>query len=546
MEQKFFARDPWFWAGFLVGGFFLGLTLWFGLGMDQSIYCYGAWVWRHYHLPPYVGIFEHNYPGIFLVNYLAMGLFGESTLGFRFFDFLVQTSCLPMIFHLARKLAGTGLAGFFAAVFYGIYYYSLGANGAGQRETFIFWLLLLCTVLALTMENRFWLRAFIIGLLLGGAFLLKPFYGLAWPVFGVLFLSQGLKKRPVMVWLESSLFGLCCLAPALIFVLAYWRLGYINQLYLNTVWFNSEIYTQMTDPFAQRLVFATRILPLVIFRDYPLLLLPAILAGVLQAWKGGLVRDKTLFALLGSMLFIGLFSYFLQGKYFPYQLAVFMGMACIFSGWASGLAWLALSNLSRSRPAKTMLLISGLVWAGINITSLDSFGRFFAVHYCFRNFIRAYLAGYGTPRDSQLSANYYLAAQYLKPLIRPHDRIACFGPYPLVPFLLRQRLPTYFPCVHHLLLMRKDGKVLPQQKQWIQEFSSDIIQAGPRFIIVSDRFPGFQDKFFNFINREVKVALEEQFPELDHLIKNNYRPLKVIGHVLIYELSEPESKTLKQ
>ena len=115
MQENKILSDPLFWISFIAGGFFLSFTLWFGLAMDQSIFCYSVWVWKTFGLPPYVGAWDHAFPAIFIIHRLALALFGESVLGFRFFDYLVQLSCLPMIFYLAKRLSGFSASGFLAA-----------------------------------------------------------------------------------------------------------------------------------------------------------------------------------------------------------------------------------------------------------------------------------------------------------------------------------------------------------------------------------------------------------------------------------------------
>ena len=143
----------------LLGGFFLSLTLWYSFGMDQSLYSYGAWVWTHYHLPPYLGVFDQNFPGIFIIHRLAFAIFGESIIGFRVFDLLVQLSSLTMIFYLSKRLSGSGVAGFLSGVFYGIYYFGLGNFDTGQREAYILWLFLISLIAGVTLKKRAWSRA---------------------------------------------------------------------------------------------------------------------------------------------------------------------------------------------------------------------------------------------------------------------------------------------------------------------------------------------------------------------------------------------------
>ena len=551
-ENKIF-KDPLFWLSFVIGGFFLSLTLWFSLGMDQALYCYSAWVWKNYNLLPYVGVWEHNFPGIFLVHWLEMALFGEGVLGFRIFDFLVQLSCLPMIFYLARRLSGSGvpglltvgqgkpcpyarLAGSLATVFYGIYYFSLGNSGAGQRETFILEIFLTCLTIAFSGQGLFRLRAAAIGLLLGFVFLLKPFYGLSWPVFGVFFLVTGMKQRPKKIRLDLLLFSICCLLPALIFIFSYWRMGFAGQLYQELVWYNLKIYSKMIDAKTQWKYFFLQDFLNLVFHDQPMIFLSALIAIGYQFRKRSLAKDKPLFWILLSLLFVCIFSYAFQAKFFPYQMAPFMGFLIIFSGWAFGQAVFMLKDLTRSAPGKTALAAACVILIILAIANTDPWLRGFAARYCFRDFDRAYQAGAGTVYDTQLSANYFQVARFLKPEVKPGDEIACFGPYPLLPFLLKTKLVTTFPCVQYLLRMRMDGQIPDLQKKWIEEFSGQIVSARPRFIVVSDSFPAWNNAFFNYTQRDLAKALDHQFPGLKTFITNDYKLKAVIGHVKVYEI----------
>ena len=77
-------KDRFFWFSLLVGGFFLSLLLWLDFGPDQASFSYIAWVWKQYHLLPYIGAFDGDFPGIFIIHRLALELFGTSALGFQF------------------------------------------------------------------------------------------------------------------------------------------------------------------------------------------------------------------------------------------------------------------------------------------------------------------------------------------------------------------------------------------------------------------------------------------------------------------------------
>jgi len=236
-------KDRWFWFSLLAGGLILLPTLWFNLTMDQSIYAYGAWVWKHYHLPPYIGTWDQNFIGIFLLQRLALELLGETVAGFRAFDLLVQLGTLAMIYYLSVKLSGERLAGFLADIFYSIYYYGLGSLHTGQREGFVFPLLLLSVIAGVVWEKRSWRSVMLAGLALGLAFQIKPFYGLAWPLFAGWIFFQRPERLGAWAWGQAVVSGLCFLAPTLLIVLYYAQGGWLKELYRATLWYGFVIYS---------------------------------------------------------------------------------------------------------------------------------------------------------------------------------------------------------------------------------------------------------------------------------------------------------------
>lgn len=544
MQEKNILRDPLFWLTFLLGGFFLSFTLWFGLAMDQSIFCYSAWVWKTYGLPPYVGAWDHSFPAIFLIHRLAMTLFGESVLGFRFFDFLVQLSCISMIYYLAKRLSGYGVSGFLAGVFYSIFYYSLDISGTAQREGYVFWVLLICIILAFSLQTRAWRRALVTGLLLGFVFLLKPFYGLAWPVFGLFFLAEKKDKLNKQAWIELAVFSLSCLALPALTVLLYWQAGHLDRLYQATIWFNFEVYSQMSDPALERKYFWFIYLPSLIFREYPQFFLSAAFIIGWQLIKPGLAKDKSLFWIISALMLVGIISYRMQAKYFAYHLIPFVAFLIILSGWAFGRIIYSLKDVTRSILGKVAIPVFCLVLVGTGIAQISPWLRSFGLNYCYRNFNRAYAAAFWERSDPQYASNYFLAAQDLRPLLNPGDQVATIGPYPLIPFLLKKKLPTYYLYMPHLLMMRRDRKIFPVQKELIRQYGAEIISARPRFIIMTREFSGQTKPLFNFMSFETGAALQNQFPELLKFIQTNYKPVNAIGAVYIYEIT-PSDKNGK-
>ena len=533
-------KEPWFWAALIAGGAILSLTLWFNFGMDQSVYAYAAWVWKHYQLPPYVGVWDENFPGIFLVHRLALEIFGETILGFRIFDFIVQLGSAAGIFVVARRLSGSARAGFLAAVFFSLYYFELGPMPTGEREGFVLFIFLASIVLSLTLEWSPLLSAICIGLLLGFAFLLKPTFGLAWPIFGVAVLTSTWKKNPAKMIPGVLFFSLACLAPALATIIWYWQIGHLHDLYQQVIWFNFNVYSKMGPPLGAARNLALKSVHNDLLRDQRFILATA-LPGIVIAAIAAKTAGQKFVRLVISLTVVGLVSYLLQGRYFSYHLIPFWGLMLVFSGVACGWLLDKISGRQKSAFRTAAAGILGLALIALLADNTKPYLRQFALHYACRDLDRAYVANY-QKFDGHFADNYYLAALKLKPLLKPDDQIEFFGPYPLINFVLKRKLPSAFVCVQHLLLLPRDGGRTAAQDKWIREYGEAVIKARPRFFLVSDYYPGQNNPFFRTSNRSLKMALQQDFPALQEILDRNYKFDGSIGKVDIYELKEGQSE----
>ena len=107
-----------------------------------------------------------------------------------------------------------------------------------------------------------------------------------------------------------------------------------------------------------------------------------------------------------------------------------------------------------------------------------------------------------------------------------------FARHPLVPFLLKKKLPSRF-CVLTQLVINPLGKpVSDLQKQWIEEYARAVISARPKFFVLANEQISLSvDLTYPSMNN----LLTEKFPELLKFLKQNYRPIKKIGEIEIYE-----------
>jgi len=525
-------KDRYFWSALLLGGFFLSLTLWFKFTMDQAVFHYVAWVWQKYHLPPYIGAWDHSFPGIFLIHRLVLAVLGKSTFAFRFFDFLVQLGSLAMVFWLSRRLAQSSIAGFISGVCYGIYYFSLGPLESGEREGFVLFLLLAALLASFYWQERSWLRAILAGLLAGFVFQLKPTYGLAWPVFALWFLGEGWRKRPRMVWGELGLFSLSCLLPSLVIIFYYGRLGYLSELYLVTLYFNFKVYSGTSYSFFKAPWSLALTLANSIFMRQPVILFFGALGILFPVANRKPGLQSTVFWLVLSLAAVSFLSYLIQSKYFPYHLIPFFGAMSIISG--HGIVWLG-KRLEEPPAFAKGRVFSRIFYSGLILFMVLNLGPGMidsAVAFSFRSPTKAYLAG-----DSY-DAFYYRAAKQLRPVLG-NAQMEYFGWHPLLPYLLGKKLPSRFCVVHHLLMRSKSGSITPLQRQWIEEYTDAVISAHPQFFLLSDRVPGWD--VFNLPTPSLKQALHDYFPRLEKFLLANYTLQFRLGEIEVYELNSETS-----
>jgi len=516
--------EPLFLAGMLSGGFVICLTLWFGIGSDASVYSYCSWVWRHYGQPPYVGCMVGDYPGIFIIHRLAL-IFGESALGFRIFDVLVQLGCLGMIFWLARRVSGLSLAGFLAGLFYATYYYSLEFMMVGERESFIFFLMLSGVLAGVAFSRRIWVRAVLAGLCCGFVFLVKPTFGLCWPVFGAWFLVEGLRSSRKKLRAELLVFGASCLLPAMLVIIYYWSMGHLRELYEVCIQFVLLTYTRFPlrvgTPDHIFKVNAVSIIPYLfkqILRDYLLALAGAAMLFLRPSFYRGL-RERRLLWVIASLALVSLVSAYLQRGVWPYHRAPFWGFMLIFAGWG----WAeVLGRVKGPRPVLGRRMVVwgvGLVLVLLMVLRVPGYLRWFAVHNSFRDLKSAYLQQYPVVVE---------AAEYLKQALRPEDEVYYLGNITMLPFLMQHKLSAPFPFTVYLYQRLDDGSFSPLQERWKRDYVEGFFRLKPRVFILDKTCwycPG----------QSLLPVLASEFPELKNALERDYHLARSFEGIEIFE-----------
>ena len=501
-------------------------SLWFGFTMDQAVGAYVAWVWKKYHLVPYVGAWDLSFPGMYIVHRLALEIFGESILGFRLFDFLAQLSVLGMIFYLARELFSSSLAGFFSSIFYAVYYVSGGALETAEKDGYVLLLFLFCLVLIVGLNRQRIVLAVLSGLALGFAFLLKPFYGLSWLVLAIWFLAK--EKAQPRSWLLAGVFGIFCLVPSLLVIAYYADKGALRELYFATLWYGFKVYGR-TNPFAGSLLIQLLAGFYAILSRFQILFFLGILGIV---FAGREQKSRSLFWIAIVFMLIGLFSFFVQGKYFYYHSIPFWGMMMLFAG--GGLVKLAeylqeQVKLILSKATLYLLVLVIIFLGGIHPQLYNFF-----IKASFRKLDVAYYLG------NSYDARYYRAVKYLKRFIGRDDEIEFFGWHPIVPYLLKKKLPSRFCVIYHLFIGAGRYGLTGQQKKWIEEYTRDVIKSRPKFFLLAKQIPGWE--VFALPSPYLSEILNKYFPKLKEFLLKNYRRVEEVEGIEVYVLKQDAEK----
>jgi len=526
-------RNKYLIALILVGGIFLACTLWYGFGMDQSFFSYGAWLYKHYGLLPYTGTWDHAAPGIYFIHTVALYLFGESMFALRLLDFLVQLAIIIMLFFLTQRLYESKAAGFLAGLVYSIYYFGLGIFDTAQREGFIFFFILLSLLLSLRWESKVWIRTMAVGLILGLAFLTKTVFGALGVVFGAWFLIEGWRRRPGRVWLELTLFSLAWLLPAALTIFIYWRADGLRELYDANLWYNYAVYAQLKYPF--RYIYPEfwwLIIPRHVFTNEPLIFM----LGSLAILRLAAARDKKLgagkpLAVCLALLALALGLFLMQDKYNSYQFLPFMGLMCMFAGigMAKIASWLNEQTRGGGLWGPAFCILTLVV-----VLSNYQEPTTYALKHAFRSLDKAYADGMDTPADKVNAYMNYQAARAMARMLAPEDTVGFFGMSPLIPFLLKQPLPSRFCSIQEMIYRPVGKSITAKQLQWRQEYSEAIIKSRPSYFILADAEIALPT---DVQEQRFKPALVQDFPELNEFLNKNYTLVKRYGYTEVYKLS---------
>jgi hypothetical protein len=473
-------------------------TLWFGIGADQGLHAYGAWVWRKFSLPPYIGCFDHNFPGIFILHYFIQSVFGESVTALRVFDLLWQMASAYFAFQIAMKIFRAHFAGFFAAVLYAFAYLNLAQWDSAQRDGFLpllyfasFWLFM--------RKSPYTYSALVSGLLLGFGFTLKPVAAL--PALVLLaFIIQNGKAR----LLAELIFCLAFAAPAAAIIAYYWHLGALKELYQAAIYFNSKIYAGSLF-LNWKGVLRGLLLTHLLHQNL------AVLAGALFSplWIRRLPAETKIYAeWLMLILLCAYIGYVTQGKYYTYQQEPVWACLCLFAGGSWGLILEYMLEKSPHEAAiKSFAFVIALLF--LNAAFLDPGSKHILSHV-FRD----------TTGEGQAEFPYYgicqRCAEYLQYHSAENDRVQIWGGEALINYLAKRKAPSRFPSTLALAFRPGPGLRDPLQLEFGGELLENARKEPPLYFLV-----GNLPHMAYGISSDKEILVNE-YPEIWKFISDNY------------------------
>ncbi len=494
----------------------LAPTLAYRVGVDQGVFAYmgsallrGDW--------PYIGTWESDFPGLMFLQAVEIFLFGQSIAMFRLFDILFQLGNAYFIFRIADRISGR-TAAMLAAILFCLIYQGYGTWNTAQREGFGMLFVLAGFWMYLTADRRRpWVTAVAIGLGMGLAITIKPTI-LALSLFYAPLVIQLRTRRAV--WLVA-LAGLCLLAPAVMFIGAYWAAGGLTQLYEACVSYQ-PIYTA-------RLRGQEPLLAYWIQKFARLgrnaVVLPIVYAPFLFA---GIARRERLMVWLA---FVGsVYGVFVQGTFAGYHYLPGMALGAILIGdlFSTVSGWM----LRRFHLPQT---IGGMASQSVlALLLLTAAVPFYMRNAPIKKLVTLHFLQPPTALEYRNNTVFdytesYDVAAYFRERTAPGQPVQVWGYESLVYYLADRPAASRFQMTHPLV-MRVPGEALtPMQQRWRAEFVADIERRQPAYVAVVQR-----DNWWWAPDEQTSEQLLDDFPEWKGLIARDYALETTIGRFLIY------------
>jgi hypothetical protein len=486
-------------------------TLIVPLNADNEIFQSMACDLIRFHQLPYIGSWDHNFPGNVYLHWLAIVLFGNSAFGFRLFDLLVHTTMGAMYYLLLRRwLSPT--SGFLSVVLYVGFYLGNIASIGGERETFAMAFLLTGTLLLLKVSslatpNTYYRSVlYIAGISFGLTVTLRP--------TNILFVLCAL----LYIWTTrnnfySIAFIVGVITPLIAMILPYLFIrGGIDQAFFSTVRYNLEVYGSRRKPWK---VLIHQILALKFF------FVPAIAGiGFIFQHKSRKVgaRDTNVSAtaflskseqlLFGGYMTSGILTLILIGKYWTYSFEPIIMVSIPFS--AIGLEYVA---TMMGRTLKYALAIVLILFFFVRVATFPIHLVASIIHPEQRLEIEA---GFSSENDDSISA-YIERAPF-------GERFEVASIHAGVRWRVQRRSASRFTTFNAVTLSTPRGEHPDFQQAWQREFIDSLHSARPFYIVLSHFAP---------VELSAPVESIHTIPGFDSEILPHYQLDTILGNYSI-------------
>ncbi len=496
------------------------------IGADNAVLHSMALDLTRYGRIPYLGTWDNNFPGIIFLHGIGILLFGESNLGFRIFDIVIQLAFIVFLYYfLLRWLRPHSAA--LASVLYAAYYVSGSTYLYGQQDGYGMMLVLIGAsfLVGIDRSKKFWLRIGAAGFISGISVLMRPTFLLYLALLGFYLLWDENGKLKMKCVLHSVFLILSGLAPIALLLLFYAEIpNGLEAFYTSTIRFNLDLYTKLTGGS----------FGIEIYRSG--LMIPLAVAGV--ALKGqydddifSRVPHKKDLLLFLSFIVTGLLVAVLMGKFWRYQFAPFYIVLIPFS--AVGIERVIRRTKDELKQHFAMLAcVLFSTFIGYNPIAPVAFSLGLLKH------IDPFEAADEARRRNPLSGAKpeHALVDFLN---RPQNRSATISFAGFDPYL---RLDLARPFVgrffnYHAIAFRTDrtNVGIPHyteyQREWQQVYLHNLETVEPRFIILGRHQP------FWYI-RDVYDDCLHFIPGFDHFFQSNYRYDTSFGGFQVYSFTK--------
>jgi hypothetical protein len=487
----------------IVCALLLSVHLLIPLNSDNDIYQSMAFAMSEGQGLPYVGSWDHNFPGIVAYHWFGIELFGLSDVSFRLIDVINRLLIAYLTYRIARSMFGESVA-WLAPMLVVLQYLASGFWNAGQRDGFaVMWLLL--AIYTVIQYKRTPSKLAIITLSVVLAAFIRPTNILftiplaAW----LLWHKQWRYLRLLALFIAG--FTLACLLP--------WMLmpNGLEQFYLSAIRFNLDIYSPERDG-ASNLLASLSI--------YKYLFATAAAAGLTMLLRGRRASwESNTYIILLAYLVTAILLIVAMGKYHIYHFELLV-------------------------PVLVLLVCGGIETVSSKYgRMLINFALFVAAFLLFypRHLASQYVRwGADSHAREQIAnnlasfENYGLdveesVASHVRTEISPRDRVEFALLWPGLRWRAGIPSATRFTTTYAMTMSGRGGHTSYQQ-DWIAEYDSMLAAVYPK-LIVAAMGPSYLAEARGMSPDSFIQAL----PRFGPMLSNNYSLDTVIGGYNIYK-----------